>query len=423
MRVLKSAWLRRLCREAGADDVGFVAVDCEALAAERPYIERAFPAAKTLISVVKRMNRTNIRAEQRSLANMEFHHSVDDVEAAARRIVAALEAEGIEALCPPAGFPMEAGNWGLDRLWVVSHKPVAVAAGMGRMGIHRNVIHPKFGNFILLETILLAAEVDECGRELDFSPCLECKLCVAACPVGAISPDGAFNFSSCYTHNYREFMGGFADWVETVAASRGGLDYRRRVPEDETISTWQSLAFGPNYKAAYCMAVCPAGEEVIGPFRESRPDFVNAVVRPLQKKVEPLYVVAGSDAEAFAAKRYPHKSLRRVRSTLRPGNLRTFLHGLAHLFQPEAAGGLSATYHFSFRGEESKEVTVRIDRKQISVAEGLVGDADLRVEADTGAWLRFIRRETHVVKEILFRRIRVRGPVKLLQAFGRCFPA
>lgn len=27
----------------------------------------------------------------------------------------------------------------------------------------------------------------------------------------------AFNFSSCYTHNYREFMGGFADWVETIA--------------------------------------------------------------------------------------------------------------------------------------------------------------------------------------------------------------
>jgi len=24
-------------------------------------------------------------------------------------------------------------------LWVVSHKPVAVAAGMGRMGIHRNI--------------------------------------------------------------------------------------------------------------------------------------------------------------------------------------------------------------------------------------------------------------------------------------------
>jgi hypothetical protein len=32
--------------------------------------------------------------------------------------------------------------------------------------------------------------------------------------------DGVFNFSACYTHNYREFMGGFTDWVETIADSR-----------------------------------------------------------------------------------------------------------------------------------------------------------------------------------------------------------
>ncbi|WP_157261543.1 hypothetical protein [Paenibacillus sp. A3] len=38
--------------------------------------------------------------------------------------------------------------------WFISHKPIAVAAGLGQMGIHRNVIHPKFGNFILLGTIV-----------------------------------------------------------------------------------------------------------------------------------------------------------------------------------------------------------------------------------------------------------------------------
>jgi epoxyqueuosine reductase QueG len=73
------------------------------------------------------------------------------------------------------------------------------------MGVHRNVIHPKFGNFILLGTILLDAEVSETSRPIDYNPCLECKLCVAACPVGAISSGGDFNFSACYTHNYREF--------------------------------------------------------------------------------------------------------------------------------------------------------------------------------------------------------------------------
>ena len=85
------------------------------------------------------------------------------------------------------GFPMEMDRYP-GKAWVVSHKPIAVAAGLGRMGIHRNVIHPKFGNFILLGTILTDAEVTEESRPIDYNPCLECKLCVAACPVGAIAP-------------------------------------------------------------------------------------------------------------------------------------------------------------------------------------------------------------------------------------------
>ena len=45
------------------------------------------------------------------------------------------------------GFPMEMNQHPGAAIWIVSHKPVAVAAGLGRMGIHRNLIPPKFGNF------------------------------------------------------------------------------------------------------------------------------------------------------------------------------------------------------------------------------------------------------------------------------------
>ena len=219
-------------------------------------------------------------------------------------IVAALEAEGVRAVNPSMGFPMEMNRFP-GKVWVVSHKPVAVAAGLGQMGIHRNVIHPKFGNFILLGTILIDAEVSKASQPIDYNPCLECKLCVAACPAGAIGPDGHFDFSACYTHNYREFLGGFGDWVEQVADSRDALEYRRRVSDSETASIWQSLGFGPNYKAAYCMAVCPAGEDVIGPFLADRKEFLKEVVNPLQEKEEPLFVVPGSDAEAHAGEAVP----------------------------------------------------------------------------------------------------------------------
>lgn len=76
---------------------------------------------------------------------------------------------------------------------------------------------------------------------------------------------------------------------------------------------WQSLAFKPNYKAAYCMAVCPAGEDVIGPFLTNRKDYLQQVVRPLQDKAEPVYVVAGSDAEHHVRRRFPNKTVRPIR--------------------------------------------------------------------------------------------------------------
>src|SRR5437868_11536605 len=352
-QVLDATWLRQLCLDAGADDAGFVESDRPEMADQKADIEMVFPRTKTLISIVCRMNRENIRTPSRSIANLEFHHTTDETNEVARRIVAELERIGVAAINGgAAGFPMEADRWG-SKMWVISHKPVAVAAGLGQMGIHRNVIHPKFGNFILLGTVLVDAAVAEYSYPIVYNPCLECKLCVAACPTGAINPDGQFNFSACYTHNYREFMGGFNDWVENIADSKNALDYRKKVSGAETVSMWQSLSFGANYKAAYCMAVCPAGEDVIGPFLTNRKQFLDDVVKPLQDKPETVYVVPGSDAEGFVARHFPHKKTKQVSNGLAgQGTIRAFLHGLNLVFQRGKSEGLNAIYHFTFTGRE-----------------------------------------------------------------------
>lgn len=287
-----AGWLKQLARDCGADDVGLVEISRPELDDQRNDILRFFPAARTLLALVCRMNREPIRSQVRLVANAEFHHTGDEVNEISRAIVSALEQKGIRAVNPTMGFPMEMDRFP-GKVWVVGHKPVAVAAGLGRMGIHRNVIHPRFGNFILPGTILVDAAVTAYDQPIDYNPCLECKLCVAACPVGAISLDGHFDFSACYTHNYREFMGGFNDWVEQIADSRNALDYRSKVTGSETSSMWQSFSFGANYKAAYCLSVCPAGEDVIRPFLDDRAGFLSEVVRPLQDKEEtPVNLVA-----------------------------------------------------------------------------------------------------------------------------------
>jgi Fe-S-cluster-containing hydrogenase component 2 len=323
---------------------------------------------------------------------------------------------------PAMGFPMEMDNFPNKKTWVVSHKPVAVAAGLGMMGIHRNVIHQKFGNFILLGTILVDAEVSVYGQPIDYNPCLECKLCVAACPVGAISPNGDFNFSACYTHNYREFLGGFTDWVEQVADSKDARDYRSRVSDSESASMWQSLSFGPNYKAAYCLSVCPAGEDVIGPYLADKKAHLKENVRPLQEKKETIYVLKNSDAEEHVAKRLPHKQAKHVGNSLRPGTIEGFLNGVPLIFQPGKSAGLNATYHFTFTGDEEQQTTIVIRDQKISIEDGLVGKPDLHVTADSKTWIGFLKKERNIVWALVRRKIRLKGSLKLLVAFGKCFP-
>jgi len=420
---LDADWLRRLARDAGADDVGLVEIGRRALDDQRDDILRFFPPTRTLVSLVCRMNREPIRSQARSVANLEFHHTGEQVNAVAKTVVAALERHGVRAVNPAMGFPMEMDRFNAEKIWVVSHKPVAVAAGLGHLGIHRNVIHPRFGSFILLGTVLLDAEATAYDQPLAYNPCLECKLCVAACPTGAIAPDGQFNFAACYTHNYREFMGGFTDWVEQVADSRNAQAYRAKVTDAESTSLWQSLSFGANYKAAYCLAVCPAGEDVIGPYLQDKAGHLNSTVRPLQQKAETVYVVAGSDAETHVARRFPTKTTKRVGNGLRPRSIAFFLGNLPHVFQPGQATGLDATYHFTFTGAEEHKATVVIRDKTVRVTAGHVGTATLRVTADSQWWLGFLARERSLLWGLVTRKLRLKGSPQLLRAFGTCFPS
>lgn len=419
-RIPDAKELRQLCLDAGADDVGFVSLSRSEMAGEREEILRIFPSTRALIALVCRMNPDAVRSPARNLANHEFHATGDDVNDVARRIVKQLQDRGLRALNPPMAFPMEMERYP-GKIWSISLKPLAVAAGLGQIGLHRNVIHPVFGNFILLGCVLIDFEPEEQGRAIDFNPCMTCKLCVAACPVGAIGPEGEFNFASCSTHNYREFMSGFTDWVETVADSRSAVGYRQRVTDSESTSMWQSLAYGPNYKAAYCLAVCPAGEDVIGPFLEDRPEFLRQNLQPLQKKTEIVYVRPNSDADDYVRRRFPHKQVRHVGKVLRPSTLQGFVRTMHVAFQPGRARKLKATYHFDFSGAEAMQVTVTIDTGRLNVQTGHIGACDLRVRVDSTAWVRFLREEIGLLKLLLVGGLRLRGNPRLLASFGACF--
>lgn len=418
---LSSDWLHALCVECGADDAGFVNMDHPDIQDQRADILASFPRASALISFVCRMNPHSIRSPLRSVANSEFHHTGRHVDEVGRAIARRLIELGVAAMNEPMAFPQEFAEFPAKKGWIVSHKPVAVAAGLGKMGIHRNVIHPKFGNHILLGTVVVDREIEGAKRELEYNPCLECKLCVAACPVGAISPDGYFSFSACQTHNYREFLGGFVDWVDGIVTSGSMNEYRDRFNDGETVSMWQSLSYGPSYKAAYCIAVCPAGEDVIGPFLADRIEYVREVVRPLQEKVETIYVGAGSDAKRYVETRFPHKIPKVVKGGIAPNTAESIFFGLKLLFQRGNAKNVSGVFQFTLTGREPLVRTVTIARANLEISEGLVGKPDVSIFADSDTLVGLLARRRNPFLALAGGKVRIKGKVRLMRDFQRCF--
>jgi len=316
IKTFSAETIKKICLEAGADDVGLVNIDREALEKEREGILQVYSLARSAISLIVVNNRENIQSPARYVANEEFHHTGDMISSVAREILRRLNQLGIRGVVVNKGWPMALDRYP-GKIWDVSHKIMAVEAGLGHMGLNRLVLHPKFGSAIQLDSILINGVVDEYDHPLEENPCIKCNLCAAVCPTGAITKNQPFDFMACITHTYRDNYVGFNNLVEAIVTSRDMEEYRSHFDDRETGLMWQSLMFKIGYRCSYCMAVCPAGEEVKPAYLENKKEHVERILKPLKDRQERVYVTAGSKAES-RAKSNPNKEVRIV-----PGMMRT----------------------------------------------------------------------------------------------------
>ncbi len=317
-RTYSAASIKKICLDAGADDVGLVDLERGSMQKEREGILHVYSLTRSIIAIITMNNRENIQSPARYVANEEFHHGGDRTSSVSREILRRLNQLGIRGVVVNKGWPMA-----MDRLpgkiWDVSHKIMAVEAGLGHMGMNRLVLHPKHGSCIGLESILVNGVFDEYDSPIEEDPCIKCNLCAAVCPTGAVTKDQPFDFMACSTHTYRDNFAGFQNWVEAMVTSKDMEGYRSQFDVRETAFMWQSLMFRMSYRCSYCMAVCPAGEEVKPVYLENKTEHLERVVKPLRDRQERVYVIAGSEAES-RARRNPCKEVRIV-----PGMLRSRL--------------------------------------------------------------------------------------------------
>ncbi len=70
----------------------------------------------------------------------------------------------------------------------LSHKCVAVAAGLGRIGWSGNLITEKYGARVTLNSVITTAKLKP-DKTLEKNPCTKCKICEKSCQAGLFSKD------------------------------------------------------------------------------------------------------------------------------------------------------------------------------------------------------------------------------------------
>lgn len=127
----------------------------------------------------------------------------------------------------------------------------ALRAGLGVLGKNSLMIHPVYGSWVFLGSIVTDMELELTEREKAF--CIGCGACVKACPGKCIS-DGRIDSECC---------------VSSISQKKGDL-----TPEEELLVKEGGLLWGCDI----CQQVCPmnrnAAETPIEAFRQDRKAFL-----------------------------------------------------------------------------------------------------------------------------------------------------
>jgi NAD-dependent dihydropyrimidine dehydrogenase PreA subunit len=425
-----------------ADDVGVVSVDHPALAHEFGEIRYVYPHARSLVVLIAEENKASMQSRYLPTANHELYQTEERLFAWGHRTIRYLKSLGGEGLTTTIGWPQEVSVRWADKIWPLSHKLVAQAAGLGVIGTSRNFLHPRYGAYCLIDTVVTNLEFEpaeyQSHKPLDWNPCLECNLCVASCPTDAIRADGEFDFFACYNHTYRDSIPGFLDFARDLAEGKP-KKFEHRWSDAEIAALWQSLAFKVEYRCFNCVATCPA--EIHDAFhgdRATRSLYLRDTLKPLthaRKVAEEQFVIDTPSArERFAIPpgryRTPHdptrpgqRGVRLVQlQRIRVSNVDTMMRMMTYYLRPEEAAGLDFTCQFEFDGEGGGRWAMRVADQRCEVRPGAIADPDLTIRCDGRLFLAVHRGEASPVKELLLGRIRLEGKKSLFLAFPRLFP-
>jgi epoxyqueuosine reductase QueG len=180
--------VKSLAKEIGIDLVGIAPAIRFRQAPSTARPEAILPEARSVLALALRINRSIQKVHLQQSINhpfFRFGHTLlaYKIDKIANEVANFLEDQGYDA-CP---IPADSDIPSPSPYPLISHRHVAVAAGLGHIGWSNNLITPEFGAGVKLGSIITSADLIP-DPILPENCCTRCLACVNICPVEAIHP-------------------------------------------------------------------------------------------------------------------------------------------------------------------------------------------------------------------------------------------
>ncbi len=248
--------IRSFALQLGADVVGFAAIEAYR-SVRSPAPESILPGVRSIIVTGYRethgaVESANPRVSMGSrMGAMEL--SLKNNFLLSRHLEMSY---GCKAAPIPFSYPLDMGPGANGLVGDVSMRHAAVAAGLGVVGRHNLVIHPRYGTRITFTAVLTDRPMPSDAR-VEEDLCLQCNLCVDGCPAHALDEEGNTDVFKCLKVSQPFGIGGTYRYLRDLF-SRPADERAERLKDPMLRNLYQAQLIGFQYTCFTCMAVCPA---------------------------------------------------------------------------------------------------------------------------------------------------------------------
>lgn len=168
-----------------------------------------------------------------------------------------VERRGYKAANPSIYLPIENKRETRGLVGELSLRHAGVGAGLGVLGRSRLLLTKELGPRLRLAAVVTDAEFAP-DKPVEEDLCSDCRLCIEACPVQAISDDGQVDTVKCLFNLQPYGLAPYLRFLSDLFAK--STEEKQKVVRDPLFwSFYQTQSLGLTYHCFQCLIACPVG--------------------------------------------------------------------------------------------------------------------------------------------------------------------